>query len=95
MEAAGEGWDLVAANPPYVSSLDGLQPELRFEPERALVGEGLHEQIARTALTRFLVFEVGDGQAAEVAALLAATGYRAVSITRDLVGRERIVEGAR
>ncbi len=95
VEAAGEGWDLVAANPPYVSSLDGLQPELRFEPERALVGEGLHEQIARTALTRFLVFEVGDGQAAEVAALLAATGYRAVSITRDLVGRERIVEGAR
>ena len=95
VEAAGEGWDLVAANPPYVSSLEGLQPELGWEPERALLGEGLHEQIARAAVTRFLVFEVGDGQAAEVAALLAAAGYGAVSITRDLAGRERIVEGAR
>jgi release factor glutamine methyltransferase len=95
LETAAEGWDLVAANPPYVSSLDGLQPELRFEPERALLGEGMHAAIARTAVTRFLVFEVGDGQAAGVAAMLAATGYRAVSITRDLAGRERIVEGAR
>ena len=41
IETAGEGWDLVAANPPYVATLDGLQPELRFEPETALVGDGL------------------------------------------------------
>jgi release factor glutamine methyltransferase len=95
VEAAAEGWDLVAANPPYVASLDGLQPELRFEPEGALVGEGMHAAIAGAALTRFLVLEVGDGQAREVAALLAAAGYRAVSISRDLAGCERIVEGER
>jgi release factor glutamine methyltransferase len=93
-EAAGEGWDLVVSNPPYVVSFDGLQPELRWEPEQALVGTDVHERIARAARARFLVFEVGDGQASEVAAMLAATGYRAVSITRDLSGKERVVEAA-
>ena len=62
---------------------------------RALVGEGMHEQIARTAETRFLVFEVGDGQAHDVAAALAARGYSDVKITKDLAGKDRVVEGRR
>jgi release factor glutamine methyltransferase len=95
VEAASEGWDLVVSNPPYVASLDGLQPELRHEPERALVGGGFHDRIARAAQTRFLVLEVGDDQAAEVAATLCAAGYRDVAVTRDLTGTERVVEGAR
>ena len=95
LEAAGEGWDLVVANPPYVASLDGLQPELRHEPERALVGRGFHEQIASAAVTRFLVLEVGDGEARDVASTLERVGYREVVITRDLAGVERVVEGAR
>lgn len=95
VEAAAEGWDLVAANPPYVATLDGLQPELRWEPEQALVGEGMHERIARAAVARFVVFEVGDGQAGKVAAMLAANGYRTVSIVRDLAAKERVVEASR
>jgi release factor glutamine methyltransferase len=95
LEAAGEGWDLVAANPPYVTTLDGLQPELRHEPEAALVGSGFHERIARAAVTRFLVLEVGDGEARRVGATLEDLGYRDVRITRDLGGIERVVEGRR
>lgn len=95
VDAAAEGWDLVVSNPPYVDTLDGLPPELDFEPEQALLGEGFHSRIARTAQTRFLVFEVGDGQAGEVARDLETVGYRDVAITRDLAGRERVVEGAR
>ncbi len=30
--SAGDGWDLVVSNPPYVDTLQGLQPELGFEP---------------------------------------------------------------
>ena len=93
--AAAEGWDLVVANPPYVRSLDGLQPELRHEPAAALVGAGFHERIAAVAATRCLAFEVGDGQAARVAEALRSLGYRAVSITPDLSGSERVVEGMR
>jgi release factor glutamine methyltransferase len=95
VSAARVGWELVVSNPPYVDSLAGLQPELRHEPERALIGEGMHEQIARTAETRFLVFEVGDGQAHDVAAALKACAYSEVRITRDLAGKDRVVEGRR
>jgi release factor glutamine methyltransferase len=93
--AAAEGWDLVVANPPYVERLDDLQPELRWEPEIALVGSGEHERLARAAQTRFLVMEVGDGQAREVAGQLATLGWSDVRVTEDLTGTERVVEGER
>ena len=95
LESASEGWDLVVSNPPYVRSLDGAQPELRFEPEIALVGTGLQERLAERARTRALVLEVGDGQAEEVATALEALGYRDVRVTRDLAGIDRVVEGVR
>jgi release factor glutamine methyltransferase len=95
VDAAAQGWDLVVSNPPYVDTLAGLQPELGYEPRGALIGEGFHEEIARAAQTRFLVFEVGDGQAADVAAVLDRAGYRDVRITPDLAGLERVVEGVR
>jgi release factor glutamine methyltransferase len=95
IESAGEGWDLVVSNPPYVESLAGLQPELRYEPAVALVGCGLHETLAAHARTRALVLEVGDGQAGEVASALASAGYRNVTVTPDLAGVDRVVDGVR
>jgi release factor glutamine methyltransferase len=94
LESAATGWDLVVSNPPYVDTLEGLQPELHHEPTRALLGEGFHERIAQTARTRFLVLEVGDGQAKEVADVLTAAGYSGVRITPDLAGIDRVVEGS-
>ena len=41
----------------------------------------------------WLVLEVGDGQAAVTAALLAGLGYAEVVTTADLTGRDRVVEG--
>ena len=95
IETSADGWDLVVSNPPYVDTLEGLQPELRHEPEIALVGAGLHERIAEAARTRALALEVGAGQAERVAAALEASAYRNVKITRDLSGMERVVEGVR
>jgi release factor glutamine methyltransferase len=98
LDAAAAGWDLVVSNPPYVTpdEWNGLQPEIRdWEPREALVGVGLHEQIARIADTRRLVFEVGDGQARAVAGALRANGYTDVTITPDLTGIDRVVDGRR
>jgi release factor glutamine methyltransferase len=95
LEVAGEGWDLVVSNPPYVDSLDGLQPELHHEPEIALVGSGLHDRLAEQSRTRAIVLEVGDGQAGHVAAVLESLGYRDVRTTPDLAGLDRVVEGIR
>ncbi len=90
---AGEGWDVVVANPPYVETLDGAQRELTWEPEIALLGSGEHERLACAARACFVVFEVGDGQAQEVAQLLERLGSSEVAITADLTGRARVVEG--
>jgi release factor glutamine methyltransferase len=93
--AAAEGWDVVLANPPYVESLEELQPELSWEPAVALIGQGEHERLARAANARYVVFETGDDQAADVAKMLERLGYVDVAITADLTGRDRVVEGRR
>jgi release factor glutamine methyltransferase len=95
VDAAAEGWDLVVANPPYIrrDALPTLQPELGWEPEEALVGDGFHAKIAHMAATRAIAFEVADGDARAVAASLADLGYQGIAITRDLSGTERVVEG--
>lgn len=95
-------FDLVVSNPPYVApdELPELEPELRYEPREALVGVNCHEDLAGAALDVLgpgapLVVEVGDGQARSVAKVLRRLGYGDVSISKDLAGRERIVEGRR
>jgi release factor glutamine methyltransferase len=98
IDVAGEGWDLVVSNPPYVTpdEWDTLQPEItHWEPRDALVGAGLHEQIARAARTRLLVFEAHECQAHDVAGMLASLGYVDVAVTPDHAGKPRVVEGRR
>jgi release factor glutamine methyltransferase len=94
-------WDLVVSNPPYVRSheIESLPPEVReWEPRAALLGEGASEAVAGGATSVLrrggaLVLETADGDAGRMAALLRELGYREVSTTKDLTGRERVVEG--
>jgi release factor glutamine methyltransferase len=96
-------WEVVVSNPPYVPLADreALAPEVRdWEPDEALFGRGAAESVARGALGELaeggaLVLEVGDGQAGDVASLLAVLGYHDVRVSSDLSGRERVVEGRR
>jgi len=94
-------FDLVVSNPPYVlpDEWESLQPEIRlYEPYEAVVGVHATQAVARraTAILRpggWLVLEVGETLAAEVASLLERLGFREVGVTRDLAGRDRVVEG--
>jgi release factor glutamine methyltransferase len=94
-------WDLVVSNPPYVApdEIDSLAPEVReWEPRVALVGDGATEAVARGARSVLrpggaLVLEVADGTAGEVASLVRGLGYAEVAVTKDLAGRDRVVEG--
>jgi release factor glutamine methyltransferase len=92
-------FDLVVSNPPYVQAgeLAALEPEVRdWEPRGALLDEGQTERLVEQAarmLDGWLVLEIHAERAAHVTGLLEAAGYDAVSVTRDLAGRERIVEG--
>jgi len=97
LASAGDTFDLVVSNPPYVDAaeLDALQPELAFEPRAALLDEGQTGRLARAAravLDGWLVLEVHENRARSVAEELSAFGYRGISIELDLAGRERVVE---
>jgi len=89
----------VVSNPPYVldGELAGLEPEVRdWEPRTALVDAGQTEALARAArrvLDGWLLLEVHEDRAAEVANSLTELGYAEVEISLDLGGRERVVEG--
>jgi release factor glutamine methyltransferase len=94
-------WDLLVSNPPYVrpDDMEALQDEVReWEPRVALVAEGATEAIAEGAREVLrsggaLVLEVAEGDAERVAGLLRDLGYADLTTTRDLSGRDRVVEG--
>jgi release factor glutamine methyltransferase len=103
---AGERFDLVLCNPPYVAERDEarLAPELRHEPRAALFsgpdGTELLGRLAaqvgsRLADAGFAAFEVGVDQSGWFAAQLAEAGFAAVSVHRDATGRPRVVSAAR
>ena len=98
----GDGeFDLVVSNPPYVEpeELAGLQPEVRdWEPRIALVASGATEAVARAATQAlrpggWIVLETAAGAGERIRSLLDELGYEQVTITPDLAGRDRVVEG--
>ncbi len=98
LAAVDGSFDLVVSNPPYVrrGELDELEPEVRdWEPRGALVDEGQTARLAAEArghLDGDLVLEVHADHAGEVASTLAELGYEPPVTSRDLAGRERVVE---
>jgi release factor glutamine methyltransferase len=103
---AGEGFDLIVSNPPYVASDDPHldQGDLRFEPRGALTdGAGGLEDLARIVQGASghlkpggaLWMEHGWDQAQAVRDLLSAAGFEDVHSRQDLAGIERISGGRR
>jgi release factor glutamine methyltransferase len=101
---AGETFDLIAANLPYIPSgeIPTLPVEVRNEPLLALDGgpDGLaliRRVIAGTpallAPDGWLVLEVAAGQAPQVLTLLA--GWREATAVKDLTGIQRVVAAQR
>lgn len=106
-EALAGSVDVLLTNPPYICSeaIAGLAPEVaRYEALVALDGggDGLRAYRALAGETRRLLapggialFELGDGQAPAVAALMAAAGLAVKTSRRDLAGIERVLVVAR
>jgi release factor glutamine methyltransferase len=102
---ASRQYDVIVSNPPYIAAGEQatLMPEVRdFEPALALFAgdDGLDcyralIPAAKGALRNsgYLLVEVGAGQAAAVAELLAVAGYAEIFTNRDLAGIDRVVAG--
>lgn len=99
---AGQTFDFIVSNPPYIPDpeLADLQLEVKREPHVALFGgpDGLdfYRQIICLA-GQFLrsggklIFEVGIKQAQQVAAIGEKNGYILDEIVKDYAGIERVV----
>jgi release factor glutamine methyltransferase len=101
---AGERYDLVASNPPYIAAGDPHlgEGDLRFEPDAALASgeDGLAaiRTIGRDAPAHlvpggWLLLEHGWEQGAAVRALLQQAGFVDVATERDLEARDRVTLG--
>jgi release factor glutamine methyltransferase len=99
---AGERFDLIVSNPPYVAVGDPHLPSLRHEPQSALLAgaDGLDciRDISRNAKAHlapggWLLLEHGQGQEAAVQALLVAAGLESVRTWPDLAAIPRISGG--
>jgi release factor glutamine methyltransferase len=101
---AGERFDLIVSNPPYVATSDRhlAAADLRFEPRCALDGgeDGLDciRHIVRNAASHlnpdaWLLLEHGYDQAARCRELLAAGGLTRLFCLSDLAGTERVSGG--
>jgi len=99
---AGEVFDLIVSNPPYVaeSQRGAIPPELAHEPEQALFagpdGLDLLRRIAggaRAALApgAGMALELAPEQAETVAGWCREAGLLDVRTLRDLAGRDRVV----
>jgi release factor glutamine methyltransferase len=101
---AGERFDLIASNPPYIEDADPhlAEGDLRFEPHSALAAghDGLDDLrvIIRAAPAHlapggWLLVEHGWRQGAATRALFDAAGFVDVETARDLEDRERVTLG--
>ncbi len=101
---AGERFDLVVSNPPYIAHIDAHldQGDLRFEPRAALASgvDGLNaiRVIVAGAPEHlhpggWLLLEHGWEQGTAVRDLLRAAGFVDVATVRDLENRDRVTFG--
>ena len=103
---AGERFDLVVSNPPYLAGgeASGLAPELAHEPERALFSgpsgfEVLDRLVAAAPAVLepggWLALETAPDQAEPVRAACERQGLVETAVVRDLGGRARVVVARR
>ncbi|UYK76136.1 peptide chain release factor N(5)-glutamine methyltransferase [Xanthomonas sacchari] len=101
---AGQRFDLIASNPPYIAAGDPhlQQGDLRYEPASALASgpDGLDDlrRIVADAPAHllpggWLLLEHGWDQGAAVRALLEVAGFAEVATYQDLEARDRVTLG--
>ncbi|MEN4828428.1 peptide chain release factor N(5)-glutamine methyltransferase [Pseudomonas sp. P39-UII1] len=101
---AGERFDLIVSNPPYIAAQDPhlVEGDVRFEPSSALVAgaDGLDDlRLIVSEAPQYLLaggwllLEHGYDQADAVRTLLVAQGFIDVASRKDLGGHERISLG--
>lgn len=101
-ETVSGSFDLIVANPPYISASEMalLEPELAYEPRGALTDDADGLTAYRAIFDQVfsylepngrLLVEIGWEQGPDVRDMALAAGFEAVSMHLDLDGRNRVV----
>lgn len=102
---ADEKFDMIVSNPPYIppSLKKDIQKEVTFEPDIALYTKDEKGLEFYTKITQgapevlktggYLLFELGFGQAADVAEIMQKSGFSEIKILKDLANIERVIFG--
>ena len=100
-----ERFDMIVSNPPYIPPKfkETIQKEVSFEPELALYtsdekGLEFYQKITQGAGAflkegGYLMFELGLGQAQDVAEIMKANGFKDIKVLKDLANIERVIWG--
>lgn len=104
-EHVEETFDVIVSNPPYIRTdvIKGLEEEVKLhDPMLALDGkeDGLYfyREIVKQC-PKYLnaggkvYFEIGHDQGTDVKALMESSGFRGVTVKKDLAGLDRVVFG--
>lgn len=95
---AGQRFDLIVSNPPYIAEGDAHLADLHHEPQSALTSgaDGLDaiRHIASHASAHLhagahMALEHGYDQAQRVREILSAQGFQTITTAQDLAGRDR------
>jgi len=96
--------DLIVSNPPYVRELEkaAMHPNvLQYEPENALFVSNTNPLVFYQSIADFanrylkanswLFFEINENLGEELVSLLAAIGFGAIEIKKDINGKNRML----
>ncbi len=95
-------FDMIVSNPPYIATNDTrLEESVKlYEPSTALYAEdnGLYFYKKWTAWARknlkaggWLLYEIGEGQAADVQSICLQNGFKNIKIINDLAAKQRVI----
>ena len=93
-------FNVVVSNPPYIceSEKKDMRPNvLNYEPSSALFVPDddplrFYRRIA-SLFSSLIFFEINESYASELSAMLGGLGYTDIQITKDIYGKDRIIEG--
>ncbi len=97
--AAGETFDVIVANPPYVADGEPLPPDLAFEPAPALragpsgmdvIDRLLAQSWPRLRRAGCVIFEIGETQSVLARESARRAGFERFEIAADLAGKARV-----
>ena len=94
-------YDIVVSNPPYIRECEkaDMRPNvLDYEPATALFVPDsdplrFYRRIAEVKSGNYLFFEINEAYASGISVMLNGLGYTDIQITKDIYGKDRIIEG--